>query len=574
MGLPEILAELFTQTGIFPGKNVRVTNAAANEPRSESAIVVDPANPDRLLGASKRFSQPHNYVFSLGAVFSSDGGGTWQDLPVFQPPANHDIYTDPSTAFDTSGAAWVMGDPGYHPDAFPQYQQTMGCQAVTDIHTTHMLGQKSTDDGAHWDPHPLLTPRCSEDDKGWLLCDNSHDVTISPYPYPKPQWASPYHGRLYAIWGAATNLRFARSLDGGQTWKGVGAQSAGADCGPYSYAPDISIGRNGTIHVLWHSPGSNSIQYLRSKNGGETFEGDGTTVGGFPHPRDVVTGLTDIHTGITNRVGSDSSQTWPAFEGSTFRVLTIVATCCFGSNGIAVAWADARSGHSRIYYRLSNDGGDTWLGDPSGTPLLPNLGGDNHQFHPQLATTGSGVLGCAMYSYSKTARPGNQPGVAVLMACSFDEGASWGFEPVTDQPWDPSINLPWAHGDSAIGFIGEYFGCDAGKTEFHLLWTDTRDGNQDLYYARVDTEKEKSWLREIVATYVSPGVSRDGGGFVIINGHIIRIPPWDPLRPILDVAVAIQAVSQLGTAKSIRAREMLYDLMIDIAKQAKKQLKE
>jgi len=574
MGLPELLTELFTQKGLFPGQNVRVTQAAANEPRSESAIVVDPSNPDRLLGASKRFLQPHKYVFSLGAVFSSDGGATWQDLPGFQPPANHDIWTDPSAAFDTAGDAWVMGDPGFHQAGSQQFADSLGCGGVEDIQTTHMLAQKSTDDGASWTPHPVFAPRCKDDDKGWLLCDNSHDVTISPYPHPKPQWSSPYHGRLYAIWAANTNVRFARSSDGGQSWKGVGTQSAGADIGPFSYAPDISIGRNGTIHTFWHLPGTDSIQYLRSKDGGETFEGDGTIVNGFPNPRSVVTGLTDIHKGITHRVGSDPSNTWPAFEPSNFRVLTIVASCCFGSNGVAIAWADAESGHSRIYYRLSIDGGDTWVGPARGMPMLPNLVGDSHQFHPQLATTGSGVLGCAMYSYSKTARPGNQPGISVLVSGSFDEGVTWEFKPITDQPWDPAINAPWAHGDSNVTFIGEYFGFDAGKSEFHVLWTDTRHGNQDLFYARVDTEQEKNWLPDLVATYVSPGVSRDGGGFVIINGHIIRIPPWDPLRPILDVAVAIQAVSQVGTAKSVRAREMLYDLMIDIAKQAKKQLKE
>jgi hypothetical protein len=574
MGLSDFLFELFTQKGLFPGSNVLVTQAAPNEPRSESAIVVDPSNPDRLLGASKRFLQPHNYVFSLGAVFSDDGGATWKDLPTFATPANHDVYTDPSATFDTAGDAWVMGDPGFHQAGSQQFADSLGCHGVEDIQTTHMLAQKSGDDGANWTPLPIFAPRCKDDDKGWLLCDNSLDVTISPYPHPKPYWASPYHGRLYAIWGANTNLRFARSLDGGQSWKGVGTQSAGADCGPYSYAPDISIGRNGTIHAFWHLPGTDSIQYLRSKDGGETFEGDGTIVNGFPNPRPLVTGLTDIHKGITNRVGSDPANMWPAFEGSNFRVLTIVASCCFGSNGVAIAWADAEGGHSRIYYRLSIDGGDTWVGPARGTPMLPNLVGDSHQFHPQLAATGSGVLGCAMYSYSKTARPGNQPGISVLVAGSFDEGATWEFKPITDQPWDPAISAPWAHGDSNVTFIGEYFGFDAGKSEFHVLWTDTRHGNQDLYYARVDTEQEKNWLPELVATYVSPGVSRDGGGFVIINGHIIRIPPWDPLRPILDVAVAIQTVSQVGTAKSVRAREMLYDLMIDIAKQAKKQLKE
>jgi hypothetical protein len=268
---------------------------------------------------------------------------------------------------------------------------------------------------------------------------------------------------------------------------------------------------------------------------------------------------------------------WPVFEGANFRVITIVATCCFGNKGVAVAWADARSGHSRIYYRLSTDGGDTWLGDPSGTPLLPNLVDDTHQFHPQLATTGSGVLGCAMYSFSKGATSWTQPGISVLVATSFDEGVTWDFTPVTDQPWDPAIGAPYAHGDPNVTFIGEYFGFDAGKNDFHVLWTDTRYNNQDLFYCQVGTEKTRDLSRslaDLVATYVSAGVSRDGGGFVIVGGHIIKIPPWDPMRQALDVLVALDAVSRIKVPSSLRAKETLYNVLGEIANRAKKQLKE
>jgi hypothetical protein len=38
--------------------------------------------------------------------------------------------------------------------------------------------------------------------------------------------------------------------------------------------------------------------------------------------------------------------------------------------------------------------------------------------------------------------------------------------------------------------------------------------------------------------------------------------------------MAIQAVSHVGLARSAKARATLYDLMIDIARQAKQQLKE
>jgi hypothetical protein len=573
------MAPIFVTTGIFPRFNIRVTYAAMNEPRSESSIVVDPRNPNRLLGVSKRFFDPQKYIFSLGAVFSEDGGDTWEDLPAFLIPVNHIIYTDPSATFGTptthgmASPAWVMGDPGFSqfpivdgPDLFTIYQCEAHGQGGQDILTSQMLAQQSKDDGATWTPHELFPQRCTGDDKGWIACDNS-TATAGP---PKHPPLSPYHGRLYAVWAAETPMRFARSLDGGKTWVGAVGAKPGDDIGfQTTEGPDISIASNGTVHLFAHGPGSFGIDYLWSTDGGDTFQGDGTF---------VANGIGDINQNIDNqniKLAGTSSK-WPVFDGANFRVITVVTSCCFGASGIIVAWADARSGHSRIYYRLSNDNGATWEGDPSGTPLLPNLQDDSHQFHPQLATTGNGVIGCAMYSYSKTARPGNKPGIDVLMAGSFDNGTTWDRKTVTDQPWDPAVNAPWSHGDSKVTFIGEYFGFDAGAKEFHVLWTDTRDGNQDLYYCRVDTEDysspSKTILAEIEATYMSPGVPRDGGGFIIVNGHIIRIPPWDPLRPVLDSMIAIKTTSEIGRTDTTRAKQALYDVMINAARLAKRDL--
>jgi hypothetical protein len=36
----------------------------------------------------------------------------------------------------------------------------------------------------------------------------------------------------------------------------------------------------------------------------------------------------------------------------------------------------------------------------------------------------------------------------------------------------------------------------------------------------------KRWV--VVATYVSPGVAAGGGGFVIVNGKVVRVPPRGP----------------------------------------------
>jgi hypothetical protein len=67
----------------------------------------------------------------------------------------------------------------------------------------------------------------------------------------------------------------------------------------------------------------------------------------------------------------------------------------------------------------------------------------------------------------------------------------------------------------------------------------------------------------IAAIFVSPGVKVDGGGFWIdAQGHIHRIPPWNPeaLRDI-DLAASLYA-----HADSIKSREIRADLQALAAK--------
>jgi hypothetical protein len=69
------------------------------------------------------------------------------------------------------------------------------------------------------------------------------------------------------------------------------------------------------------------------------------------------------------------------------------------------------------------------------------------------------------------------------MAQSADGGATFGHYTVTDQPWNPATDAPWSHGDSALTFIGDYFGLDSTTQGFYPLWTDTRTGIQELFTA-------------------------------------------------------------------------------------------
>src|SRR5262249_41036552 len=161
--------------------------------------------------------------------------------------------------------------------------------------------------------------------------------------------------------------------------------------------------------------------------------------------------------------------------GGNFRVLTVPTAFVFNKT-VGVAWDDFREGVSRIYYALSNNGGTSWITGASGQPLLTSgLNPSLHHILPQMINDPAGVFGCAFYEFGP--KP-TTPLIDVIMAQSFDGGATFDHFTVTDQPWDPVTDAPWSHGDSNVTFIGDYFGIDASSHGFYPLWTDTRTGIQ------------------------------------------------------------------------------------------------
>jgi hypothetical protein len=60
--------------------NIQVTHdTSPNNARSESSLVIDPNNSARVVAASKKFVDIHNYDFTLATSFSTDGGHSWND---------------------------------------------------------------------------------------------------------------------------------------------------------------------------------------------------------------------------------------------------------------------------------------------------------------------------------------------------------------------------------------------------------------------------------------------------------------------------------------------------------------
>jgi hypothetical protein len=67
------------------------------------------------------------------------------------------------------------------------------------------------------------------------------------------------------------------------------------------------------------------------------------------------------------------------------------------------------------------------------------------------------------------------------------------------------------------------------------------------------TSNQPLFLIVAGASYVSPGVKNDGGGFVIVNGRIIKIPPRGPAFQKLAVAYRIlDEIDGVAGAESVK----------------------
>lgn len=511
------IEQLFTKQGLFPGDDRQVTFSNPDQSRSESSVAINPMNPSNLICVSKKFIKPDWYWFSVEPMVSADGGYTWNPLPLPEPkPKALDGWTDPVVAFDQQGTAFLVAEPIDFIEPNPPEQGP-------DIEVTGMHAFRLPNGSGSWSEHQSLIvgrDKDGNDDKAWIACDRGQ--------------GSFWKGYVYVAWGVGGYLRVARSKDGGLTWIGVGNLDAGADV-PDNYgawAPELSVDDNGIVHIVWHKPGSAAINYTRSTDGGETFEPKRTIVNGMK-------GLT--HPPLP-KTGS-----WPEFPGAKFRIMTLCTGCAIG-NRFLVAWSDMREGYARIYYHYSDDSGVTWA-PSSGQPIFPGLSSSSsvQHFHPQMIADDKGVVACAFYEFGQYP-PTNQYRIKTGIMGSFDAGTSFGFSAeVSDNPWDPAVNAPWAHFDPNDTFIGEYFGLDGGPDGFAVVWTDTRTGVQELFYDHVATSKIDApfgFTDGIVATLL-PGMGKGGGGYIIVGGKIIKVPPRDPIHSLLQTIAALDVAKEI-----------------------------
>jgi hypothetical protein len=510
---------------VLKTSNVQATHSTSpKHARSESVVVVNPTNPQLMVGAAKKFINPDKYDFTLATCYSVDGGQTWAESAPLT--LGHDRLrrpwggiSDPALTWDSQYNVFLVALPF----------------ALNDGPTLGIAIYKSADGGRTWSTPTVIHE--GSDDKQWAAAD------LSP--------ASPFFGNVYAVWDVGHALCFARTSDHGATWRGVGtkriAETVLADD---SFSPEISVGADGKVYIVYwnryteRESGPKQVKLVRSVDGGDTFSA----------PIVVADDITDLEAVLPKK------QNWHHFPEGTFRVLTLATACVGPAQELVVAWADGRQivgvsdvseGYhvARVFYRRSLDGGLTWQGSNSGQPLLSAIDDFRaHHFHPQLIGTPDGKIGCAFYELGLKTDHNGTPRylIDVKLAVSRDRALTFDLATrANNRSWDPAVGAPNVHGLTDITFIGEYFGLDGSALGFTLLWTDTRTGMQELFASTLEVVREYRVDSE-VGSILFGGIEAGGGGWLILpNGRVRKIPPHEPVMDMLTLLDMYEAARDI-----------------------------
>ena len=159
------------------------------------------------------------------------------------------------------------------------------------------------------------------------------------------------------------------------------------------------------------------------------------------------------------------------------------------SNGIHVVWKDNRAGIYQIYYKRSNNGGNTWIGD---VKLVNDPAGSSF---PDIVTDSNGIH-VVWVDY----RDGNSE---IYYKKSSDGGNTWtGDKRLTKDSHlseDPAIAID--------------------RNGIHVVWWHDRDGNLEIYYKR-SSDGGNTWTSDKRLTNsgrsCSPAIATDSNGIHVI----------------------------------------------------------
>jgi hypothetical protein len=298
-----------------------------------------------------------------------------------------------------------------------------------------------------------------------------------------PGVAADDSGNLYIVCedygtSAGTNsvgVMFAMSSDSGATWSPWRMVNKSED------KPWIAGARDGTVFLTWlGNPGG----YRRSTDHGQTWESP-ISLGYLNHGTMIAPASGNVHIAYNdenNYVKYASSMDWGATLGAG-RELLDQGTACFepcqprshpivgGATDptgqiVAITWAATLSGgdgDDDVWVIVSKDAGKTFT-----KPIRANDNmTESRQFQPWVAVDADGRV----HAVWTDLRNGGQNSTYYARMTDPAKG------------FEPNVEVTDGRG-AAQSFLGDYKGIAIQGNDVVVTWTDTRNGNADIYFAR------------------------------------------------------------------------------------------
>jgi hypothetical protein len=494
--------------------DVTVNQDTAAAPQNETAIAVDPNNPNRVVGGANDYVS-RTWACSVsgtpcsalgeagsGTYFSNDGGSTWcctstdpQHLGTIIPGINkltggqYDAGGDPSVSFDSHGNVYYAG---------------LGFDRTAPPNTVAV--NKGTFDGSgrlSWGPPTFInqtTAPSTLNDKEWIAAD----------------WhaSSPFRDRVYVSWTrflfnpqngsfVQAPIFFAYSTDGGATFSTPANISGNV---LYDQGSRPIVGPDGTLYVIFE--GSTRLAALdsqwivKSTDGGVTWS--------------KPTKIADVQNVIPVANAAYRDDSFPAGAAAPNGDLYVAWTTQTSNSTGGLCPTRTNNGcHLAAVYSKSTDGGATWSAPG---PIMPALDASNRTpiGYPVSQPDGS-TLNAPDPRHVDTQWPGvavSPSGRVYMSAYAADIVSPWQTCASGPPPPEGRINcatlgnyISNARLDYYVtnigsgttqkvsthpintrngfggGFIGDYTSLAVGSDNvFHAFWTDTNNKQTVVWF--------------------------------------------------------------------------------------------
>lgn len=536
------------------------------------SVAVNPNDPDHVVIAYMDYSLVDTGYAGIGVAVSRDGGQTWESSQVPVPEPFEQGAASPTAVIDDQGHVIVaymavsfvgeeiagLSNPAFGSDRIPGFESNNGIFVV-----------RSDDGGINWaDPIAVASYEYDPDLADEVPFDLNPVIALDNVPTLPNGQPNQNFGNLYATWTrvypagqfpnspmapGGTDIRIAISRDGGLTWETqpdhelsriqvdelvnvvdengerVFDPGSGTLLGEgfidYSH---ISVGGGGEVYVSHF--GGEGFALAVSTDGGETFE------------------LSDFQTDeqimlISPYVAVDKS----GLPGNRFRTIEQRAIAAdstqsgvvFGSEGVRrqdalgneVDPGEILFGRSVNYANSFDTSFNVGIhanpgpepgpvnddnGSVTSTSLLDPERVASGQALPRIATDSNGRIALVWYD---TRRDPRGVRLDVFGVISDDSGES--FTPnfrITDQSFDANrgsfIN---AVGEQEF-YLGDSIGLVMSDSATFVAWTDTRNGNQDIYFSRFQTDAAPPTLNDRFEPNDDPSVADS----LTVVGPVIR----------------------------------------------------